>query len=80
MSTGHRNYTDQQLTDLTEKVGEMAVASEKHDLALSALLSAYATVAMAHPCCLQECANQTFRLSMMLAANAAVDRAPANLH
>ena len=67
----HANYTRDQLIALTAQVGELAVASDQHDLALSALLSAYCTVAMAHPCCLQECANQTFKLSMMLAAEAA---------
>ena len=76
----HLNYTDQQLKDLTAQVGEMAVAMGKHDLALSALLSAYVTVVMAHPCCLQECANQTFRLSMLLAARAVPHDMPSNLH
>ena len=71
MMSDHLNYTDEQLKALTAQVGELAVASGKHDLALSALLSAYCTVAMAHPCCLQQCANQTFKLSMMLAAEAA---------
>jgi hypothetical protein len=68
----HLNYTLQQLNDLTTQVGDLAVSvgTDKHDLALSALLSAYTTVAMAHPCCLQECANQAFRLSMLLAAHA----------
>lgn len=76
----HLNYTEQQLKDLTTQVGEMAVALGKHDLALSALLSAYACVAAAHPCCLQECANQTFRLSMMLAAQAANANASGQVH
>ncbi len=74
--TQHLNYTDQQLQALTAKVGELAVAEGPHDLALSALLSAYATVAVAHPCCLQECADMLFRLSMNLAARAAAHRSP----
>lgn len=71
----HLNYTLQQLHDLTESLGTQAVAPGLHDLALSALLSAYATVAMSHPCCTQECANQTMRLAMMLATHAAQQHA-----
>lgn len=74
--TQHLNYTAQQLQELTAKVGELAVAEGPHDLALSALLSAYATVAIAHPCCLQECANLLFTLSINLAARAAAHRPP----
>jgi hypothetical protein len=66
----HSNFTLREMHELTKLVGEIATSHNKHDLALSALLSAYCTVAMAHPCCLQECANQTFKLSMLLAANA----------
>lgn len=71
----HCNYTVQELKQLTAQVGETAVAKGPHDLALSALLGAYATVAMSNPCCLQECANQTFRLSMLLAAHAGANGA-----
>jgi hypothetical protein len=76
----HCDYTLRELHELTKMVGEIAVSHNKHDLALSALLGAYATVAMAHPCCLQECANQTFRLSMMLAAHAAAPQDGATSH
>lgn len=70
----HLNYTNEQLLELTTQVGELAVASGKHDLALSALLGAYMTVALANPCCHQVCANLTFRMSMRLAAEAAAQR------
>jgi hypothetical protein len=70
----HANFTLREMHELTKLVGEIATSHNKHDLALSALLSAYCTVAMAHPCCLQECANQTFKLSMLLAANASEQR------
>ena len=76
----HCNYTTEQLQQLTAKVGETAVAQGPHDLSLSALLGAYAAVAMGNPCCLQECANQTFRLSMMLAAHAAAQHGGASHH
>ena len=70
----HANFTLREMHELTKLVGEIATSHDKHDLALSALMSAYFTVAMAHPCCLQECANQTFKLSMRLAAEAANQR------
>jgi hypothetical protein len=61
-------------------VGELATACGQHDLALSALLSAYYSVALAHPCCLQECANLTFRMSMLLAARATEMRGSTHVH
>jgi hypothetical protein len=76
----HLDYTKQQLKELTMNVHELAVAAGKHDLALSALLSAYATLAMAHPCCLQECADVTFRLSMMLAKQASIANVSGQVH
>jgi hypothetical protein len=76
----HYDYNIGQLMELTEKVGETATAQGPHDLHLSALLSAYATVAMGNPCCLQECANQTFKLSMLLAERAAAQLGGASTH
>lgn len=78
----HPSFTDEQLLALTTELGEAAVAAGSHELALSALMGAYATVATAHPCCTQECANNAFRLSMMLAATAAQQNGgpPAHLH
>lgn len=76
----HLNYSKEQLLALTEQVGEAAVASGKHDLALSALLGAYATVALAHPCCLEECAAMTLRLHLILVGRIAANTTPSTVH
>lgn len=76
----HPTYSDEKLVELTKVVGELAVACGQHDLALSALLRAYYTVAKAHPCCLQECANVTFRMAMMLASSAAEMAGSTHIH
>lgn len=76
----HRDYTIEQLMQLTAKVGETATAQGPHQMHLNALLSAYATVAIGNPCCLQECANQTFKLSMLLAERAAAQHGGAHQH
>lgn len=46
-------------------------AGHPHNLALSALLSAYIGLASANPCCTQACANQAMQAAMHLARQAA---------
>ena len=71
------NYTDAELAQATRDVLDAAIGVGGHDLALSALLGAYATVAKAHSCCTSKCSQMCFQLSMILAAEAAGQR-PAN--
>lgn len=75
MNLPNASYTREQLLELTRKVGEIATAEGPHDLALSALLGAYATIAIAHPCCYMECALQLSLLADVLAISAARHRA-----
>lgn len=60
-------YTPEQATQLTNELLNHAMAMAggpgHHDLALTALLSAYATVADGHPCCTRLCARVLVRLS-----------------
>lgn len=60
------NHTTEQHIEATRKVGEFAMSLGDHDLALTALLSAYATIAAAHPCCTALCAGMTKNLSTLL--------------
>lgn len=45
-------------------------ADQHHNLALSALLTAYTELAMRNACCTQACANQAMRVAMQLARHA----------
>ena len=56
------NYTPEQLEAATKALFVLALTSYPHDLALGA----YATVACAHPCCLDASAACTANLAMHL--------------
>lgn len=59
-------YTLQQMNAATKSVIDMSMSLGDHDMALTALLSAYATIADAHPCCTETCARMTANLSKLL--------------
>ena len=68
----HRNYTTEQLEKLTDTLAltAMSEGSETLDLALSGLLSAYATLVMDDPRHLQACAEHCLRMHKVLDAHA----------
>lgn len=66
------SFTEAQLMALTVQVGEMSMAQGDHALALTALLNAYMSLAVRHPCCLSACAHNATRVAGMLTGLAAV--------
>lgn len=54
-----------------QRVGELALQAGEHPEALTVLLGAYLTIAMAHPCCHQPSANNLMRAAMVMARMAA---------
>lgn len=68
-------YTEAQGRAATIKVLEFVLTIGAHDLALTALLSAYTTIASHSPCCVKACAHATGRVSEMLTDIATVNDA-----
>lgn len=58
----------------------LASTASTHDRGLEALLMAYITVAMVHPCCTQEAANAAMRSSAYLSAAAGAVPAGTPVH
>lgn len=58
----------------------LASTATTHDRGLEALLMAYITVAMVHPCCTQEAANAAMRTSVHLSLAAGAVPAGAAVH
>ena len=59
-------HTTAEMLQATEKVLSLAQSMDGHDLALTALLSAYATIATNHPCCTEICGLMCKKLSDIL--------------
>lgn len=64
--TGVPKHSLAEVNALTAQLLEAAMASGEHDLALTGLLSAYATLAHTHPCCTPVCVAMLTSLSGIL--------------
>lgn len=63
-------YMDE-VTALTHRLVEIVSAQQAHQVALEALISAYASVAVCHPCCAQKAADLARRVAGVIESNAA---------
>ena len=77
MSTHQENAA--KVKDMANQLVEVARTSETHRIALSALLTAFAAMAVCHPCCAHSCADQAREMADFIETHAAPEGA-AHLH
>ncbi|MBD9395756.1 hypothetical protein [Acidovorax sp. ACV01] len=70
-----RTEHQSQVTALAHRLVEIVSEQQTHRVALEALISAYASVAVCHPCCAQGAATTARQVADLIQQNAA---APAN--
>ena len=61
----------EEVTALAHRLVEIVSAQQTHQVALEALISAYASVAVCHPCCAQKAADLARRVAGVIESNAA---------
>lgn len=61
----------EEVTALTHRLVEIVSAQQTHQVALEALISAYASVAVCHPCCAQKAADLARRVADVIESSAA---------
>lgn len=65
-----------QVTTLAHELAEIACEQPSHQVALEALISAYVSVAVCHPCCAQKAADLARKLAGFIETNAPPRSAP----
>jgi hypothetical protein len=61
----------EEVTALTHRLIEIVSAQQAHQVALDALISVYASVAVCHPCCAQKAADLARRVADVIESSAA---------
>ena len=61
----------EEVTALTHRLVDIVSAQQTHQVALEALISAYASVAVCHPCCAQKAADLARRVAGVIESSAA---------
>ena len=61
----------EEVTALTHRLVDIVSAQQTHQVALEALISAYASVAVCHPCCAQKAADLARRVASVIESSAA---------
>ena len=61
----------EEVTALAHRLVEIVSAQQTHQVALEALISAYASVAVCHPCCAQKAAGLARRVADVIESSAA---------
>ena len=61
----------EEVTALTHRLVDIVSAQQTHQVALEALISAYASVAVCHPCCAQKAADLARRVADVIESSAA---------
>ncbi len=61
----------EEVTALAHRLVEIVSAQQTHQVALEALISAYASVAVCHPCCAQKAADLARRVADVIESSAA---------
>lgn len=61
----------EEVTALTHRLVEIVSAQQTHQVALEALISAYASVAVCHPCCAQKAADLARMVADVIESSAA---------
>ena len=61
----------EEVTALTHRLVDIVSAQQTHQVALEALISAYASVAVFHPCCTQKAADLARRVADVIESSAA---------
>ncbi len=69
-STTQRNHTEE-VTALAHRLVEIVSEQQTHQVALDALISAYASVAICHPCCTQKAADLARKVADLIETSAA---------
>lgn len=60
----------EEVTALTHRLVDIVSAQQTHQVALEALISAYASVAVCHPCCTQKAADLARRVADVIESSA----------
>jgi len=71
-----KSLYEEEVTALTHRLIEIISAQQTHQVGLDALISAYAAVAVCHPCCAQKAAD----LARMVAGVIESSAAPVGTH
>lgn len=61
----------EEVTALAHRLVEIVSEQQTHQVGLEALISAYASVAVCHPCCTQKAADLARRIAGVIESNAA---------
>ena len=61
----------EEVTALAHRLVEIVSTQQTHQVGLEALISAYASVAVCHPCCAQKAADLARRIAGFIESNAA---------
>ena len=61
----------EEVTALAHRLVEIVSAQQTHQVGLEALISAYASVAVCHPCCTQKAADLARRVADVIESSAA---------
>ena len=61
----------EEVTALTHRLVDIVSAQQTHQVALEALISAYASVAVCYPCCAQKAADLARRVAGVIESSAA---------
>ena len=61
----------EEVTALAHRLVEIVSTQQTHQVALEALISAYASVAVCHPCCAQKAADLARRVADVIESSAA---------
>ena len=61
----------EEVTALAHRLVEIVSTQQTHQVGLEALISAYASVAVCHPCCAQKAADLARRVAGVIESNAA---------
>ncbi len=61
----------EEVTALAHRLVEIVSEQQTHQVALEALISAYASVAVCHPCCTQKAADLARRVADVIESSAA---------
>ena len=61
----------EEVTALAHRLVEIVSEQQTHQVGLEALISAYASVAVCHPCCAQKAADLARRVADVIESNAA---------
>lgn len=75
MSSTTRTEHLSKVTTLAHRLVDIAADQPTHEVAMEALISAYAAVAVCHPCCMQKAADMARRVGDVIEAQAALARA-----